>query len=191
MPRCWTRPTTYVGLAWSPDGQWISYCRLKDGQSKLAKIPAQPGARPVMLADCEGVRATQWSPTGDWILYSAGNSLDLISRDSKSKRRLSSRRFMAYNFSKDGGRVYGIFHNTTGTGPEWQLYEVDVSTGTEKFLSAVDLPPTAGSVSGFSIHPDGKRALTTIAKWPFQIWMLQGFEQPQAKNRFAALLERR
>ena len=156
----------------------------------MAKIRPLPGTGPVILADSGGVRATQWSPAANWILYSAGNSLDLISPDGKSTRTLSSRRFMAYNFSNDGGRVYGIFHNTTGKGPEWQLYEVDVTTGTEKFLSPVDLPSTTGSLSGFSIHPDGKRALITIAKWPFQIWMLQGFEQPRAKNWFARLVER-
>jgi dipeptidyl aminopeptidase/acylaminoacyl peptidase len=95
------------GIAWSPDGQWISYCRLRDGQSKLAKIPAQPGARPVILADRQGVRATQWSPAGDWILFSAGKSLDLISPDAKSRRKLSSRTFVAYAFTKSGGQVYG------------------------------------------------------------------------------------
>jgi Tol biopolymer transport system component/tRNA A-37 threonylcarbamoyl transferase component Bud32 len=182
---------TIRGVAWAPDAQWISYCRDSQGQWKLAKVRSLPGASPAILANCEGVRATQWSPAGDWILYSAGSALNLISPDGKSTRTLSRRRFMAYNFSKDGTRVYGIFRNTIGKGPEWQLYEVDVMTGTEKFLSAADLPPATGSLAGFSIHPDGKRALATIAKWPFQIWMLQGFEQPRAKNWFAGLVERR
>jgi len=164
------------------DGQWISCIRQNNGQSKLANIRALPGASPVILADAEGVPATQRSQKADWILYSAGNSLDLISPDGKSRRKLSSRRFMAYNFSKDGGQVYGIFHSTTGTGPEWQLYKVDMTTGAEKPLSAVDLAPSTAALAGFSIHPDGKRALTSIAKWPFQIWMLEGFEQPRAKN---------
>jgi serine/threonine protein kinase len=165
------------GAAWSPDGQWISYCRQNEGQSKLAKIRSQPGASPVILADAAGVKATQWSPAADWILFSGGNSLDLISPDGKSRRKLSSRRFLAYNFTKDGGRVYGILHNTTGTGTEWQLYEVTVATGAEKLLSALDLSPSTGTLAGFSIHPDGKRALITTANWPFQIWMLEGFER--------------
>jgi hypothetical protein len=96
---------------------------------------------------------------------------------------------MADNFSKDGNQVYGIFHNTAGAGPEWQLYEVNVKTGAEKLLSAVDFPPSAAMVAGFSIHPDGKRALTSIAKWPFQIWMLEGFEQ-RPKNWLARLMRR-
>ncbi len=172
--------------AWSPDGQWISYYRRSESQSKLAKIRALPGAAPVILADADG--PTQWSPTGDRILYSTGNGLELISADGRSGRMLSSRRFMVFSFSKNGGEVYGIFHNTTGTGAQWQLYEVNVGTGAEKLLSALDLPPSTARLSAFSIHPDGKRALTSIAKWPFQIWMLEGFEQP--KNWFARLAGR-
>ncbi len=177
------------GEAWSPDGQWLSYDRQNEGQSKLAKIRALPGAGPVILADAEG--PTQWSPAGDWILYSAGNSLCLISPDGKSRRTLSSRRFMVYDFSKDGSRVYGIFHNAIDPNREWQLYEVSVTTGAEKLVSSLDLPPASARLSGFSIHPDGKRALTSVAKFPFQIWMLEGFEQPRAKNWFAGLVGRR
>jgi eukaryotic-like serine/threonine-protein kinase len=176
------------GIAWSPDGQWLSYRRENEGRSKLVKIRALPGASPVELADAERGSATQWSRAG--ILYNAGNSLDLISPGGESRRKLSSRRFMVFNFSKDGGQAYGIFHNTTGTGAEWQLYAVNLRTGAEKFLSKVDLSPSTARLVGFSIHPDGRRALTSIAKWPFQIWMLEGFEQPRAKNWFARLVGR-
>jgi len=177
------------GAAWSPDGQWLSYVRRNEGQSKLAKIRALPGAVPVILADAGG--PTQWSPAGDWILYRAGNSLRLISPDGKSGRTLSSRRFMVYGFSKDGRRVYGIFHNTSDPKREWQLYQVSITTGAEELVSSLDLPPASAGLSGFSIHPDGKRALTSVARFPFQIWLLEGFEQPRAKNWFAGLMERR
>jgi hypothetical protein len=67
---------------------------------------------------------------------------------------------------------------------------VNVKTGAEKVVTAVDFPPSVfvGS-QGFSIHPDGKRALVSITKSPSQIWMLEGFEQ-QRKNWFARLLQR-
>ena len=175
------------GAAWSPDGQWISYRRQNKDQSKLAKIRALPGAGPVILADAERAGGTQWSPRGDWILYTA-DGLDLISPDGKARRKLSSRNFLAYGFSKNGSQVYGIVR-TSGQGAEWQLYVVNVETGAEKLLSAVDFPPSTATLSGFGIHPDGKRALTSIAKWPFQIWMLEGFEQ-QPKNWFARLTRR-
>jgi Tol biopolymer transport system component/predicted Ser/Thr protein kinase len=173
------------GLAWSPDGQWISYCRLNEGQPKLAKIRSVPGTAPIMLADAPGVRVTQWSAAGDWILFSAGNSLDLISPDGKSTRKLSSRRFSAYNFRKDGRAVYAIFHNTVDRRREWQLYEVNVATGAETLVTTVDLSPSVAALSALSIHPDGKRALTTVANFPFQIWTMEGFERARATNWLA------
>jgi eukaryotic-like serine/threonine-protein kinase len=177
------------GASWSPDGQWVSYHRQKEGQPKLAKIRALPGSAPVILADAEG--STQWSPAGDWILYTAANRLCLISPDGQSKRTLSSRRLAVYDISRDGRRVYGIFHNTSDPDREWQLYEVSMTTGAEKLLSSLDLPPASARLSGFSIHLDGKRALTSVAKFPFQLWMLGGFEPPRAKNWLARLVERR
>ena len=91
------------GVAWSPDGQWISYWRNNEGQSKLAKIRSLPGAGPVILADFSGIKATQWSPAGDWILFSAGNGLDLISPDGN---RAGSCRPAgpAYDFSRSAAR---------------------------------------------------------------------------------------
>ena len=105
--------------------------------------------------------------------------LALISPAGNSTRKLTSRKFSAYNFSKDGSQVFGIYSNTTGEGAQWQLYSVDVKTGAEKMLAPVDLPASADHIAGFSLHPDGKRFLTSIAKWPFDIWMLEGFDQPR------------
>lgn len=178
------------GEAWSPDGQWICYLRREGVATKLAKIRATPGAAPVILADAEiwSRLLPQWSPLGDWILYPAAGGLDLISPDGKSQRKLTTRQLLACNFSRDGSQVYGIFHNTTGEGAEWQLYAVNVKAGTEKLLTPVDFPPATGMLAGFSIHPDGKRALTSISKVSDQIWMLEGFERRQ--NWFARLVGR-
>ncbi len=60
---------------------------------------------------------------------------------------------------------------------QWQLYSVEVKSGTEKMLAAIDLSESAGVVAGFSIHPDGKRFLTSFCKFPHDIWMLEGCDQ--------------
>ncbi len=179
------------GPSWAPDGQWIAYDRPLGKQLKLSKIRPTPGASPVILADAQpwAFSVAQWSPAADWILYPAADGLDLISPDGKSKRMLTSRKFTAYNFSRDGAQVYGIAQNTTGNGAEWQLYSVNVKTGAEKFVTSVDFPASTGAAAGFSVHPDGKRALTAIARWPFQIWMLEGFDEPP-RSWFARLLRR-
>jgi serine/threonine protein kinase/Tol biopolymer transport system component len=164
--------------AWSPDGQWIAYVN-KAG--KLAKIKPVSGASAVILAKAEPAlevrRVLQWSPAGDWILYPVADGLSLISPDGNTGRKLTSRKFLAYGFSRDGTEVFGVFHNTAGAGAQWQLYSLKVKTGAEKLLAPVDLPASANDMAGFSLHPEGKRFLTSIAKWPYDIWMLEGFDQ--------------
>jgi serine/threonine protein kinase len=164
--------------AWSPDGQWIAYVN-KAG--KLAKIKPVSGASAVILAKAEPAlevrRVIQWSPAGDWILYAVADGLSLISPDGNTNRKLSSRKFLADGFSRDGTEVFGVFHNAAGTGAQWQLYSLNVKTGAEKLLAPVDLPASANDMVGFSLHPDGKRFLTSIGKWPYDIWMLEGFDQ--------------
>jgi hypothetical protein len=132
----------------------------------------------------------RWSPAGDWIAYPAADGIDLISPDGKFTRNLSSRKFLAYGFSKDGAQFYGVFQNTSGNGSQWQLYSVNVKSGAEKFLAPVDLPASVDRIAGFSIHPDGKRFLTSVAKFPFDIWLLEGFEQPEPKSFLDRLLRR-
>jgi hypothetical protein len=119
----------------------------------------------------------KWSPTGDWILYPTQDGLSLVSPDGKTNRKLTERRLLIGGFSKDGSQVFGVYRNTTGDGAQWQLYSVDVKTGADKFLAALDLPAATDALVGFSLHPDGKRFLTSIAKWPYDIWMLEGFDQ--------------
>ena len=157
------------------------------------KIRPNSGATPEILAGAKPEPwrwETRWSPAGDWIAYPAADGIDLISPAGMSAHNLTSRKFIVYNFSKDGRLLYGIFQNTTGTGAQWQLYSVDVATGEEKFLAPIDLLPSVANISGFSIHPDGKRFLTSAGKFPFAIWMLEGFDQAQRPNWLARLLHR-
>jgi roadblock/LC7 domain-containing protein len=180
-----------LGASWSPDGQWVVYFRGRAGKEQLAKIRTGSAAAPVILADLSQAEAPnayngpQWSPAGDWIVYPSRDILSLISPDGKTNRKLTTRKLQVYGFSKDGSQLFGIFRNTTGDGAQWQLYSVDVRTGADKFLAPVDLPASTDSMAGFSLHPDGKRFLTSIAKWPFDIWMLEGWEQqPTGLSRF-------
>ncbi|HXB72785.1 MAG TPA: protein kinase [Candidatus Acidoferrales bacterium] len=185
---------TLGGMAWSPDGQWISYLREISGKQDLVKVRATPGSAPEIVANAKPQSwvdsMPRWSPAGDWIAYPAADGIDLISPDGKSTRKLTSRKFLAYGFSKDGSQFYGVFQNTTGNGAQWQLYSVNVKSGAEKFLAPIDLPASVDRIAGFSIHPDGKRFLTSVAKFPFDIWMLEGFEQPEPKSFLDRLLRR-
>ncbi len=187
-----TRSGTLTRMSWSPDGQSIAYIRFVSGKPDLAKIRAIPGAAPEVLANARPkpwlYSAVLWSPAGDWIAYPAADGINLISPDGKSTRKLTARKFQAYSFSKDGSQLYGIFKNITGQGAQWQLYSTNVNTGAERSLAPIDLPASADGISGFSIHPDGKRFLTSIAKFPFDIWMLEGFDLPRPKTWLDRLL---
>jgi hypothetical protein len=174
---------------WSPDGQWLAYQRSQAAApftSQIVKIkPGSTGTAEILWtsADKDLGRARVpfgWSPTGDWILTQgeAAAGLFLLSPDGKIERKLTGRQFGGFGFSKDGHQVLGIYRNTTGQGAEWQLYSVDVPTGAEKLLANVDLPITTSTIYGFSLHPDGTRFATSIGKWPYDIWMLEGFDKP-------------
>ena len=132
----------------------------------------------------------QWSPAGDWIAYPSANGTYMISPDGSTARKLTARKLLAFAFSKDGAQVYGILRGTAGEGGQWRLYAIDVKTGADKMLASLDLPASANGIDGFSLHPDGKRFLTSIAKWPYDIWMLEGFDQPKQTTLLDRLLRR-
>ncbi|MGD0049895.1 MAG: protein kinase [Bryobacteraceae bacterium] len=180
--------------AWSPDGQWVAFVRREGGKEQILKMKPVTGATPLILANA--VPATtdysrlQWSPTGDWIAYPSAEGISMISPDGNTVRKLTARKLLAFAFSKDGSQVYGIFHNTAGGGAQWQLYSIDVKTGADRMLAPLDLPVSTGSISGFSLHPDGKRFLTSISKWPYDIWMLESWDQPAQKTWLDRMLRR-
>ena len=193
----WTELVDGLGFdlayAWSPDGEWVAVQRREGDKSQLVKMKPVAGATPLVLGKASPVtRETeiQWSPTGEWIAYPSGEGISMISPDGNTVRKLTARQLTAFAFSKDGAQVYGIYRNTTGDGAQWQLYSVDVKTGAEKMLAPIDLPPSTEKVGGFSLHPDGKRFLTSIAKWPFDIWMLEGWDQPEQRTWTDKLLHR-
>jgi hypothetical protein len=184
-------PNQPMQRSWSPDGQWLVAATTGKTQ-ELVKIKPTSGATPIPIPNAKpfpgSYDSAEWSPAGDWILYPA-DGMYLVSPEGENAHKLTSHRFSASAFSKDGRTVYGIFRNTMGEGPEWLLYSVDVKTGAEKIIGPVDLPGSTNAVAGFSIHPDGKRALISIAKWPFDIWMLEGFNQ-QPRNWLERIFRR-
>jgi Tol biopolymer transport system component/tRNA A-37 threonylcarbamoyl transferase component Bud32 len=180
-----TAPGAVSGAVWSPDGAWVMYRRAipATGELQIAKIRPGSPAGPEILATytpAEPQRTRQiveWSPNGKEILAYGREGLYMESADFKSERKLASGTFeVPLGFSKDGRQVLALLPNITGQGAAWRLYSYDAATGAAKLLSDVDLPVTTSTTRGFSLHPDGTRFATSIAKWPWDIWMLEGFE---------------
>lgn len=180
--------------AWSPDGRWVVFINNAGGKQNLEKIKPAAGATPVALANAvpmaAGYSTIEWSPTGEWILYPSAEGVSMISPDGSVVRRLTAINFQTYAFSKDGKQVYGIYRDTTGQGPQWQLHSIDVKGETDEMIAALDFPVSTSTAIGFSIHPDGKRFLTSIAKWPYDIWMFEGFDPPRPKTWIERLMRR-
>jgi hypothetical protein len=102
----------------------------------------------------------------------------MISPDGKTVRQLTVRKLLAFAFSKNGADLRHCPQHL-GRRRQWQLYLIDVKTGADKMLGPIDLPASTGGVAGFSLHPDGNRFLTSIVQFPYDIWMLEGWDQPQ------------
>jgi Tol biopolymer transport system component/predicted Ser/Thr protein kinase len=173
---------------WSPDGQWLVYQRRVGTDEQLVKV--RPGSRsdpevlkawPANFAAGERRLPVDWSPDGRWILAVRGQpGFFLISPDGAVERQISSRGGSgraALGFTRDARSLVYLEQNTSGEGAPWRLWSIDVASGAERALADVPLPPTVGDVAGFSLHPDGTRFLTSIANWPFDIWMLEGFDE--------------
>ena len=161
---------------------------------QLAKIRPVAGATPAILAkavpEATNYSMIQWSPGGDWIAYPSAEGVSMISPDGDKVRMLTARNLLTFAFSKDAAQVYGIVRNTAGVGPQWQLFTIDVRTSADRMLAPLDLPASTNAIVGFSLHPDGKRFLTSIANWPYDIWMLEGFDQPKQTTWLDRLLRR-
>jgi Tol biopolymer transport system component len=182
-------PGSTSNAVWSPDGRHVVYVRRPhggQGQVEVARIRPGSTASPEILAthDAEGPERripVAWSPDGDWILSRASTGargLFLVAPDFTRERHLTPRVFAGAGFSRTGREVVGVHRNTTGEGAEWQLWSIDVATGRETRLADLDLPDATDSLNGFSLHPDGTRFATAIALWPYDIWMLEGFDRP-------------
>jgi serine/threonine protein kinase len=180
--------------AWSPDGQWVVFLRREGGKEQVVKMKPVAGAAPIVLATggpaADDYSMIQWSPAGDWIAYRSADGTSMISPDGKTPRILTARILLAFAFSKDGAQVYGVVRNTEGQGALWQLHSIDVKSGADRLLAPLDFPAYTANIAGFSLHPDGKRFLTSIAKWPYDIWMLEGFDAPRPKTWVERLAHR-
>ena len=161
--------------AWSPDGTWIAYQRLvpaSEGLWELVKVPSG-GGKPLRLGQAAfgGGDHTAWSPAGGWIAHVRGR-LRLTSADGQSEKIFSGSAPAAFGFSKDGSSLYAI---RLGSNRRWEVVTFDVESERERHVTELELPPEA-TISGFSLHPDGRSFVTGIGIPRHDIWLLEGFK---------------
>ena len=117
----------------------------------------------------------QWAPDGAWIAYNGRGGLSLVSPDGKSTRVLHEQTWMAFTWSADSQRLFGIrqsddFKHLTFT-------SVDIRSGAEHVLGPdfMPLPVSSQPVRGFTrVSPT--TFLASIVQVRSDVWLLEGFQ---------------
>jgi Tol biopolymer transport system component len=159
----------------SPDGNWIAYQTGHGGKWGLAKKVASGGGKPVQLRPEDGrLLRAQWSPDGNWLTWLSSDGLTILSADGNRSELLSDETGwqQTAGFSKDGSEVVGIRENESH---HYVVEAIHVASKRKRII--LDMGPQFGT-HGFSLAPDGKSFLTTLARYHGDIWMLEGFPQP-------------
>src|ERR1700730_13094312 len=165
--------------AWSPDGARIVYEKFEEGIRSIMIAKTIGQTTPVELVRNVSNLLPDWSPTGEWIVYSgAPGSWSLISPDGKDKRDLGKINTQHLTFSKDGRTLYGI----RAEGEHQYLFSLAIATGQMKTIGDVgsEFAPRSYLTPGirFSVSPEGESVLYPTFSTKTGLWMLEGFEKP-------------
>ena len=161
------------GASWSPDGNWIAYRRLNGAKWELVKRPLG-GGQPVVLEDAEaGGSETDWSRSGEWICHMRRGSLRLVRQTARVMPKPRVPEITALGFSPDSTTVYALRRNPAR---HWELASFSVPGAQLKQVVALDIPVSA-AVNFLSVHPDGKRLITSVGRRRYDIWLLEGFSE--------------
>jgi Tol biopolymer transport system component len=186
-------PGGYQDLpSWSPDGMWVAFAATSS-QSGIATalMKMRVGARtpPELLAqDMRANGQLQWSPDGAWIAYNASGGLSIVSPDAKSRRIVDEQSWMAFSWSVDSQRLFGI--RQSDDFKHLTFSSIEISSGKERVLGPdiLPLPVAFQPVRGFTrVSPT--TFIASIARVRSDVWLLQGFDaQTSLRDRLGALL---
>lgn len=171
------------GASWSPDGNWVAYHRFHTAKWDLVKAPLV-GGKVVHLGEAAaGGGPTAWSPTGEWVAAWTRDGFPLLSSDGTDQQPLDDAFPPGFEFSRDGSLLYAIRRGNQ------ELVTLDVHTAHPK--RAVTLPvPLSSTLTGFSLHPDGKSFITSVGTGPCDIWLLEGNPNQFARSIHAKFFRR-
>jgi Tol biopolymer transport system component len=183
-----------VAGAWAPNGSAVAYIRYEVSKVALMTVKASGEATPVLLRDNlrdhAGGFVPAWSPDGKWILYRGdpGGGWGLISPDGKSQRPIGEPKAVATAFSADSKKVYGIRVD----GGKNTLFSLDLATNASKAIGEIaqDFTPLSFDNPGLrlTLSPDGKTVLYPAFRRSRSLWMMEGFEGLNGRERLREML---
>jgi Tol biopolymer transport system component len=164
---------------WSPDGNWIAFPKDSGGAvvGKWSLMKTRVGAKvaaQVVVPDIVEASPVKWSPNGAWIAYNGREGLSIVAPDGQSAHAIYDEPWMAYAWSEDSRRLFGI--RPSDDFKHLTLTSIDVATRNERVLQAdlLPLPVAARPVRGFTRVSD-TTFLTSIVRVSSDIWLFDGF----------------
>jgi Tol biopolymer transport system component/tRNA A-37 threonylcarbamoyl transferase component Bud32 len=173
---------------WSPDGAWVATVKALSGKWAIVKMRVGARTAPQALAsDVPAYSRSRWAPDNSWIAFNGHEGLSVVTPDGQSTRLVHEQSWLAFDWSADSQRLYGIrladdFKHLTFT-------SVDVRSGVERILGAnvMPLPVAAQPVRGFT-RVSATTFLTSLVHVRSDIWLLDGFNpEPSWTDRLRAL----
>jgi dipeptidyl aminopeptidase/acylaminoacyl peptidase len=164
--------------SWSPDGNWFVYLGINEAAPSLMMVRTSGQATPVVLKAPVGGEIPAWSPDGQWIKYQMLDGSDhLISQDGVRTRELGNPPSIAWAFSRNSRRLFGIRRE----GDRAVLFALDVATGAQAVIGPTsweDYGPGGRMTPGvrFSLAPDGESLVYGTYREHKNLWLMEGFE---------------
>jgi len=161
--------------SWSPDGMSIAFTQSVQGNWALAKARVGAVTPEIVVPSIDGFSPVQWGP--GWIAFNGRDGLSIVSPDGKATRVLHDQAWMAFAWSADGHRIFGIrlsddYQHLTFT-------SVDVNSRAERVISPdfKPLPMSARLVRGMT-RTSPTTFMAALVHVRSDLWLLEGFLRP-------------
>jgi serine/threonine protein kinase/Tol biopolymer transport system component len=174
--------------SWSPDGTTIAFAHAVGGNWSLAKARVGGETPEILVKRIVEFSPIQWGP-GDsgWIAFNGTEGLSIVSPDGKKTRVLHEQAWMAFAWSADGLRLFGIrlsddYQHLTFT-------SVDVQSGAERIVNRDfrPLPVSARLVRGMT-RTSATTFMASLVDVRSDVWLLEGFlPSPTLWDRLASM----
>jgi Tol biopolymer transport system component len=176
-----------IAPSFSPDGALFA-CVVFTDRGQIAVVRVGSPEPPYYHKDPSPSTAPIWSPDGRSIAYGSGEELILITPDGKITRRIPSpMRPSNQNFVMVWSRDSSVIYMASSQSQMAQLFAVEVNTGKATKLADlgndIEFSNDVGYSMSGSLSPDGKGFFTSDRVRKSDLWILEGFPQPQRRRR--------